>query len=170
MTVGSKIFHVITGRCRRISEGDVSSHSRPRSTFYRPTMILTLAPLLFLPFAAAADGIHRLKLQKLPPTTNNPSLESAYLAEKYGLQSTSQVPLMGVGGAGRRISRPSQMDGKELFWTQEAVMGGHGVPLTSAYPNNQLGTSISYSILFSDFMNAQYYTEIQLGSPPQTVC
>jgi|ERR1700722_5088781 len=89
-------------------------------------LITALAPLLFVPFAAA--GVHRLKLQKLPLTLNNPSLESAYLAEKYGAPSPSQRPLMGAGGAGRRIAHPEQ---KDLFWTQEELKGGHSVPLTS---------------------------------------
>jgi saccharopepsin len=92
----------------------------------------TLAPLLLLPFAVA-NGVHRLKLKKLPISTNNhPSHEIAYLAEKYGAQSYSQVPLMGAGGAGRRVSCPSNKAGKDLFWTQAESQGGHNVPLSSA--------------------------------------
>jgi saccharopepsin len=96
-------------------------------------MILsTLAPLLLLPFVAG-DGVHRMKLKKVPLTASNPSLEAAYLAEKYSGLGRSQTPLMGSGGSGRnvRLGRPSQKnDG--LFWTQEQVMGGHSAPLSSA--------------------------------------
>lgn len=95
-------------------------------------MILSrLAPILLLPFVAA-EGVHKLKLKKLPPTSSNPALESAYLSEKYG-GSQFQTPLMGSGGSGRkvRIARPGQ-DDDELFWTQDLLSkGGHGVPLSS---------------------------------------
>ncbi|KAH7926766.1 Asp-domain-containing protein [Leucogyrophana mollusca] len=110
-------------------------------------LLSAFTSLLLLPFASA--GVHKLKLQKLPQVTPGHALETAYLAEKYGGVQTpyQQLPLMGAGGAGRTV-RPSPED--DLFWTQEQLLkGGHNVPLTN-------------------FMNAQYYTEIQLGSPPQT--
>jgi saccharopepsin len=94
--------------------------------------------------------VHKLKLQKIPSAASNPELESAYLAEKYGAPQQVQFPLMGAGGSGRRVERPPTNSlGEPLFWTQEQLKGGHGVPLTN-------------------FMNAQYFTEISLGNPPQT--
>ena len=110
----------------------ISTDRRSLSFLSATTMLLSvLSPLLALPFVNA--GVHKLKLQKLPPADSNPSLESAYLAEKYGSQP--QLPLMGAGGAGRqiRINRPSyNQEGEELLWTQDMINnGGHGVPLSS---------------------------------------
>lgn len=96
-------------------------------------MIFTsLTPLVLglLPFVSAK--VHKLKLHKIPPVSGNPALESAYLAEKYGSPQLQQTPLMGAGGTGRRVGgRPPTRDGEELFWTQDSLKGGHGVPLTS---------------------------------------
>ncbi|VDB85378.1 unnamed protein product [Peniophora sp. CBMAI 1063] len=106
--------------------------------------------LALVPYVAAA-GVHKLPLKKLAPAASNPALETAYLAEKYGAQSSFQMPMAGAGGSGRRL-RYSDGEQDDLFWTQQDEVNaqkGHGVPLTN-------------------FMNAQYYTEIQLGSPAQT--
>ncbi len=89
-----------------------------------------VAPLLLIPYVAAG-GVHKLKLKKMDTAPVNPSLESAYLAEKYGAQVPAQMPLLGSGGQGRRLdSRPHRDD---LYWTQEDLLnGGHNVPLSSS--------------------------------------
>jgi saccharopepsin len=87
-------------------------------------MIFSPLVLALLPFASAA--VHKLKLHKLPPVAPNAQLETAYLAEKYGVQR--QLPLMGSGGAGRRVQLENSED---LYWSQGGIQGGHGVPLTS---------------------------------------
>lgn len=98
------------------------------------TVLPTLASLLLLlPFVAANfnnGGIHKLKLHKLPPTTSNLALETAYLAEKYRGRADilDQAPFMGSGGPRRnaRVNVPSYSD-DGLSWIQD----GHSVPLTS---------------------------------------
>jgi len=107
-----------------------------------------LSLLALLPLVVSADGgIHRLALKKIPHTTSSsPSLEAVRLAQKYG---GGQVPLAGAGGKGRQFAQSPVRD-EDLYWTQDEVVvnGGHPVPLTN-------------------FMNAQYFTEISIGSPPQ---
>lgn len=93
-------------------------------------MLLTSLVPLVLGLAASAR-VHKLKLQKIPAAVSNPELEGVYLAEKYG--ASGQTALMGVGGFGRRIQRPSSENGEQLFWTQEELKRGHGVPLSSMY-------------------------------------
>jgi len=83
--------------------------------------------LVLLPLAAAE--VAKLKLHKIPQVSQNPALETAYLASKYGV-AQPQLPLMGAGGFGRRLRVDNQ--GEDLFWTQEeATTQDHTVPLTS---------------------------------------
>jgi len=88
-------------------------------------LFLALLPLV------AASGVHKLKLQKIPSAASNPDLESAYLAEKYGVIPQVRSPLIGAGGSGRRVQRPNKTrNGEQLYQTQDEI-NGHGVPLTS---------------------------------------
>src|SRR5258707_14875350 len=89
--------------------------------------LFAIASMVLLPYVAGAS-VHKLKLKKLDNGPINPSLESLYLAEKYGAQAT-QMPLLGSGGQGRRLGSPPISD--DLYWTQQITNGGHNVPLTS---------------------------------------
>jgi hypothetical protein len=133
--------------------------------YHHHTMLFSTL-LLLAPLASAA--VHKLKLQKIPHANIDRASETQYLAEKYGAQSIHQQPLMGAGGAGRRISCPRQRNGENLYWTQEAIQGGHGVPLSSMFCARLLSSNV-VTLSAVDFMNAQYFTEIQLGTPPQMV-
>jgi saccharopepsin len=95
---------------------------------------MKLLPLVLtlLPFACA-NRIHELSLHKISSVATNPELESAYLADKYGAPQPGQLPLLGAGGLGRRMKRPTMRDGEQLLWTQEETNGGHPVPLSSNF-------------------------------------
>ena len=91
-----------------------------------------LSPLIFLaslPFVTAS-GVYKLKLQKIPSVASNPDLESAYLAEKYGVLSQARSPLIGAGGSGRRVQRPNTRNAEQRSWTQDEIKS-HRAPLTS---------------------------------------
>jgi saccharopepsin len=124
-----------------------------------------LAPMLLASTATAA--VHRMQLKKLPEQTLvSPEAEAAHLATKYGaVQSPMVVP---TSNSRLFAGRPSKNeDGEDLFWTQ----GGHNVPLSSKQHFLCLfRSSLVADNVFapSDYLNAQYYAEIELGTPPQT--
>jgi saccharopepsin len=91
--------------------------------------VLSPFVIALLPLAVAAGRVQKLKLHKVAPTASNPEFEAAYLAQKYG--GSVQLPLMGAGGASRRIAQPVNGNGEQLFWTQEDLKDGHKVPLSS---------------------------------------
>ena len=117
--------HVVSFKVRFI-------YCRLTTLYFFPFTMIIVSPLLLalLPFVTASR-LHKLKLHKLTPAANNPALESAYLAEKYGASPQIQMPLMGLGGSGRRLERPTRDGDEQLFWTQEELKGGHNVPLSS---------------------------------------
>lgn len=90
---------------------------------------------LSLSTLAVAGGVHRLKLQKIPPSSPEHvgSLAAvAQLGQKYGLQTPLSNPLV----------RNAEDD---LYWTQvqEGGQGGHSVPLTSMlFPFNVVSVSL----------------------------
>lgn len=95
-----------------------------------PSVLTSL--LFLLPYVSA--GVHKLKLQKIPQASSSHILETAYLAEKYGVEVPLQyVPLMGAGGTGRNIHLNSHDE--DLHQDQaDLVNGGHEVPLKSKFP------------------------------------
>jgi len=94
--------------------------------------ILSTVFLALLPLVVTAR-VHKLKLQKIEPVASNSEFEASYLAQKYGAPNQVQLPMMGAGGAGRRIQRPTTSGDEPLFWTQESTgKGGHSVPLTGS--------------------------------------
>lgn len=124
----------------------VAEPSHPTTVLPSTTTMKYLASLLVLLPLVTAE-VAKLKLHKIPQVSQNPALETAYLASKYGV-AQPQLPLMGAGGSGRRLRVDNQ--GEDLFWTQEeATKPGHTVPLTSvSFLSPEYNTILNASRLY----------------------
>lgn len=102
-------------------------------------MLASFPLLLSLPALTCATGIHRLPLTKLKRETVNHDYEIQALSQKYGGQQSPITP-----------------------------DAGHNLPLESMFTRPPMKHP-QLTIHSSDFMNAQYISEISIGTPPQSV-
>ena len=162
--------------------------SPPISSSFDPFDCPNLLPTRSLPL----KKIHRDDSSQTLQQVEN---HAAYLSHKYSGAQTPFVPVHADEHLGRfaestndRAGRKHKnAKGEDLFWTQKdrdvvarqtesefTTSGAHGVPLSSASPpsfaNVDPATDRRPSPSISrpqDYMNAQYFAEIELGTPPQ---
>lgn len=136
--------------------------------------------------------MRRTSLKKLPANANSfhpdasnlypsPEQEAAYLRAKHlglSLDGNDQKPLGGFGGRGRPApagEMPMTEEEEKKYWAQmiredtglgkRVLKGGHGVPLSGESASAE--TQVHWALLIPDYMNAQYYAPITVGTPPQ---
>ncbi|KAH8830524.1 Asp-domain-containing protein [Flagelloscypha sp. PMI_526] len=107
-----------------------------------------------LPSVLAA--VHKFKLNKLPQTAPTPELETAHLANKYGVE-LHQMPLAGTGGSGRRP--PGRRTLPDSGWSRRSFKQYASSPTLFGDP--------PLTVPNLDYLNAQYFAEISIGSPAQ---